>query len=80
MQNYPNKVLKGDVEPGFSLNHGRKDLAIAVAAMKRKGVPCYLGERALKAFDEARERGHGRNDCTDIYNVLAEIQHDGRDR
>lgn len=72
-QNFPNKVLKGDVAPGFSLDHGRKDLAIAVETMKREGVPSFLGERALLAFDAARECGHGANDCTDILNALANI-------
>ncbi len=69
--NFPNKVLKGDVAPGFSLNHGRKDLAIAVDVMKREGLASFLGGQALRAFDAARERGHGMNDCSDILNALA---------
>ena len=73
MQNFPNKVLKGDVSPGFSLDLGRKDLAIAVAAMKREGLSGFLGEQALKAFDSAREEGHGGNDCTDLLNVLSKL-------
>lgn len=79
MQNFPNKVLKGDVSPGFSLDLGRKDLAIAVAAMKREGLSSFLGEQALKAFDSAREEGHGGNDCTDLLNVLSKLsQRQGR--
>lgn len=73
MQNFPNKVLKGDVSPGFSLDLGRKDLAIAVAAMKRQGLPSFLGEQALRAFDRARMEGHGGNDCSDLLNVLSEL-------
>lgn len=72
--NFPNKVLRGDVTPGFPLTHGRKDLAIAVDVMQRMGVPSFLGTQALKAFDEARERGHGHNDCSDILNMLANVQ------
>ncbi len=72
--NFPNKVLSGDVTPGFPLMHGRKDLAIAVDVMQRMGVPSFLGEHALKAFDEAGERGHGLNDCSDILNMLASLQ------
>lgn len=71
--NFPNKVLKGDVAPGFSLNHGRKDLAIAVEVMKREGLRSFLGNQALQAFDAAREGGHGMNDCSDILNALAAL-------
>ncbi len=76
--NYPNKVLKGDVTPGFSLLLGHKDLSIAVAAMKAAGVACFLGDQALDAFGEALARGHGSNDCTDILNALSEIQGEGQ--
>ena len=79
MQNFPNKVLKGDVSPGFSLDLGRKDLAIAVAAMEREGLPSFLGAQALKAFDSAREEGHGGNDCTDLLNVLSKLAGRGQD-
>lgn len=73
LQNFPNKVLKGDVTPGFSLDLGRKDLAIAVTAMQREGLSSFLGEQALRAFDSAREEGHGGNDCTDLLNVLSKL-------
>ncbi len=78
--NFPNKVLKGDVEPGFPLMHGRKDLGIAVDVMQRMGVPSFLGGQALKAFDEARERGHGHNDCSDILNMLAALRAENTER
>ena len=72
--NFPNKVLKGDVRPGFPLVHGLKDLGIAVGAMQEAGVACFLGEQSLKAFEAALRLGHGPNDCTDILNALGEMQ------
>lgn len=68
--NFPNKVLRGDVTPGFPLMHGHKDLAIAVDLIGQTGVASYLGRSALAAFGDALERGHGGNDCSDILNML----------
>ena len=68
--NFPNKVLSGDVTPGFPLTHGRKDLSIAVELIGQAGVTSYLGGPALEAFDAAQEQGHGGNDCSDILNML----------
>ena len=76
--NFPNKVLKGDVSPGFPLVHGRKDLGIAVGALERLKVPSFLGARALDAFDTALDRGHGSNDCSDILNMLSDLKQEGR--
>lgn len=73
MQIFPNKVLKGDIAPGFSLDLGHKDLRIAVEAMRREALPGFLGQPALEAFETARREGHGGNDCTDLLNVLAEL-------
>ena len=78
--NFPNKVLKGDVSPGFPLMHGRKDLGIAVSALERLKVPSFLGARALDAFDMAIDRGHGSNDCSDILNMLSDLKQEGSDQ
>jgi 4-hydroxybutyrate dehydrogenase/sulfolactaldehyde 3-reductase len=66
--NFPAKALAGDLKP-----HAHKDLGIAVQAMARDGIPCFLGSGGLKAYDAARERGHGANDWSDMYNVVDEI-------
>lgn len=68
--NFPNKVLKGDITPGFPLMHGMKDLSIAVELINQTGVASYLGRPALDAFAAARDQGHGNNDCSDILNML----------
>ena len=71
--NYPLKALAGDLKPGFAIDHAHKDLGIAVQAMARDGIPCFLGPGGLKAYDAARARGHGANDWSDMYNVVDEI-------
>jgi len=68
--NFPKKVLAGDVEPGFSIDLAYKDLGIAMAAMKREGIPCFLGRSAQVAYEEARRRGQGSRDWSDLYNLL----------
>jgi 4-hydroxybutyrate dehydrogenase/sulfolactaldehyde 3-reductase len=75
--NYPLKALAGDLKPGFAIDHAHKDLGIAVSAMARDGIPCFLGPGGLEAYDAARTRGHGANDWSDMYNVADEISKEG---
>lgn len=70
---YPKKVLAGDVEPGFAIDLCHKDLGLAVAAMEVAGVPSFLGAAASEAYRVARDRGHGANDWSDMYNVVGGI-------
>ena len=67
---YPRKVLAGDVTPGFAVDHAFKDLGIAVAAMAREGIPCFMGESGLTAYRQARAEGRGANDWSDLYNMV----------
>ncbi len=67
---YPRKVLAGDVTPGFAVDHAFKDLGIAVEAMAREGVPCFMGESGLTAYRQARAEGRGANDWSDLYNMV----------
>lgn len=71
---FPNKVLKGDVTPGFAVKHARKDINIANTVMKREGFPGFLAPGAVAAYDAALASGHGDNDWSDMYNVIAELQ------
>ena len=41
--NWPNKVLKGDLEPGFRISLAHKDVSLAVEAARRMGIPVYAG-------------------------------------
>jgi 4-hydroxybutyrate dehydrogenase/sulfolactaldehyde 3-reductase len=76
--NYPAKALAGDLQPGFAIDHAHKDLGIAVHAMARDGIPCFLGPAGLEAYGAARDRGHGTSDWSDMYNVIDEIARERR--
>ncbi len=73
---YPNKVLVGDVSPGFAVKHARKDCKIAEKVMARLGMPNYVAPAAIAAYDLAMEQGHGDNDWSDMYNVVATTKED----
>lgn len=76
--NFPSKVLAGDVEPGFAIDLALKDLNIAIAAMGRENIPCFLGRSAGVAYEEAQRRGRGSRDWSDLYNLLGELWRERR--
>ena len=41
--NWPNKVLKGDLSPGFRLALAHKDVSLAVESARKMGVPVFAG-------------------------------------
>src|ERR1041385_4243267 len=59
---WPSKVLKGDVEPGFTIDLAHKDLTLIVEAANAAKVPMPVGAAAREAFSVARGRGHGALD------------------
>ena len=73
---FPNKVLKGDVTPGFAVKHARKDIDIANSVMRREGFPAFIAPGALAAYDAALAGGHGDNDWSDMFNVIAELKNE----
>ena len=70
---FPSKVLAGDVSAGFSVDNAHKDLTIAVAAMRREGIPCFTGPGSLEAYETARQQGRGANDWSDLFNLVGEL-------
>lgn len=77
-QHFPNKALAGNLNPGFAVKHARKDVNIARMVMEREGLPDYTATATLAAYDAALERGHGDNDWSDLYNVVAEVWRENR--
>ena len=69
---FPNKVLSGDITPGFAVKHARKDINIVNNVMKREGFPSFTAPGILAAYDAALASGHGDNDWSDLYNVILE--------
>ena len=69
---FPAKVLKGDIEPGFTTDLAFKDmgLAIAAAADVRMGLP--VGSAAYAAYSAARSSKYAAKDCSAILEFACE--------
>lgn len=67
--NWPNKVLKGDIEPGFAIDLAHKDLSLIVNAANAARVPLPVAAAAREAFSAARARGHGGLDFSAMLDV-----------
>ena len=52
--NWPNKVLAGDITPGFTIDLAHKDLTLIVDAANAAKVPMPLAAAAREAFSAAR--------------------------
>ncbi len=71
--NWPAKVLKGDIEPGFTIDLAHKDLTLIVEAANAARVPMPLAAAAREAFSTARARGMGSKDFSAMLDNLCEI-------
>ena len=69
---WANKVLKGDVEPGFTIDLAHKDLNLIVEAAAAAGVPVPIAETARRSFAAAREDGFGSRDFSAMVDVLCD--------
>ncbi|MGE0751595.1 MAG: sulfolactaldehyde 3-reductase [Variibacter sp.] len=65
--NYPAKVLKGDLTPGFMIDLAIKDLGLALELGESLDLPLDTGRAAANTYKSARDAGHGRHDWTAIY-------------
>ncbi|MGQ3355260.1 MAG: NAD(P)-dependent oxidoreductase [Phreatobacter sp.] len=71
--NWPNKVLAGDTEPGFSIDLAHKDLTLIIQAANAARVPVPVAAAAREAFSQARARGYGQNDFSAMVDVACDI-------
>jgi 4-hydroxybutyrate dehydrogenase/sulfolactaldehyde 3-reductase len=71
--NWPSKVLKGDLEPGFTVDLAHKDLTLIVEAANAARVPLAVGAAAREAFSAARSRGFGPKDFSTMVDALCEL-------
>ncbi len=69
---WPSKVLKGDTEPGFTIDLAHKDLTLIVEAAHAVNVPVPVAMVARQAFDAARSRGYGAKDFSAMVDVLCD--------
>ncbi len=70
---WPVKVLKGDIEPGFTIDLAHKDLTLIVDAANAARVPMPLAAAAREAFSTARARGMGGKDFSAMVDNLCEL-------
>ena len=60
--NYENKVLKGDIEPGFAIDLAHKDLSLIINAAHVGSVPVPIVSSARDSLNLARASGWGGKD------------------
>ena len=70
--NWPNKVLKGDTAPGFTIDLAHKDLSLIVDAANSARVPMPMAAAAREAFSSARAGGFGALDFSSMVDVLCQ--------
>ncbi len=70
---WPVKVLKGDIDPGFTIDLAHKDLTLIVEAANAAKVPMPLAAAAREAFSAARARGMGAKDFSAMADVLCDL-------
>ena len=70
---WPAKVLKGDIEPGFTIDLAHKDLTLIIQAGNASKVPMPIAAVAREAFSAARARGFGAKDFSAMVDVLCEL-------
>jgi 4-hydroxybutyrate dehydrogenase/sulfolactaldehyde 3-reductase len=71
--NWPNKVLAGDTEPGFTIDLAHKDLSLIVQAANAAQLPLPVAATAREAFSTARARGYGGQDFSSMVDVLCDM-------
>jgi len=77
---WASKVLKGDTDPGFTIDLAHKDLTLIVAAAGATGVPVPIAETARASFAAARADGFGGRDFSAMVDVLCDRAHIPRPR
>ena len=70
--NWPNKVLSGDIEPGFTIDLAHKDLSLIIAAANSEQVPLPVAAAAREMFSLARAAGYGKADFSAIVDSLCD--------
>lgn len=70
---WPEKVLKGDITPGFTIDLAHKDLTLIMEAANSVKAPMPLGAAAREAYSTARARGFGQNDFSAMLDAWCDV-------
>ena len=71
--NWPNKSLKGDISPGFTIDLAHKDLSLILTAANAARVPLVLGAAAREALSIARAGKYAGADFSAMGDVLCDL-------
>jgi 4-hydroxybutyrate dehydrogenase/sulfolactaldehyde 3-reductase len=77
---WPGTVLKGDTEPGFTIDLAHKDLTLIVDAANAVRVPVPIAAVARESFSAARSQGQGAKDFSAMADVLCDTARVARPR
>jgi 3-hydroxyisobutyrate dehydrogenase len=73
LANLAPRVLKGDLAPGFLVEHFLKDLGIVLAECRRMGLVLPGVALAEQLYRSAQELGHGRSGTQSLVVALAHV-------
>jgi 3-hydroxyisobutyrate dehydrogenase len=73
LSNYGPRLLRGDLEPGFKIDHFLKDLGIALAEARRMDLALPGLALAEQLYISARSRGLGQKGTQALLVALAEL-------
>ena len=71
--NWSSKVLKNDIEPGFKIDLGHKDLSLVLETANDFNVPMPMAAAAREAFSSARARGFGEKDFSAMLDAQCDL-------
>lgn len=69
----PKFILKGNFEPGFTIDLQYKDLELATQSAKGMGVPMMLTNLAQQVFEQARAAGLGGKDISAVIQAMEKL-------
>jgi 3-hydroxyisobutyrate dehydrogenase len=73
LSNYAPRMLKGDFQPGFFVEHFIKDMGIALAESKRMNLSLPGLALAEQLYVALKAQGHGRNGTQSLILALASL-------
>jgi 3-hydroxyisobutyrate dehydrogenase len=76
LTNYSPRILRGDLEPGFKIDHFLKDLGIALAEAAQMDVALPGAALAAQLYRAARAQGYGQKGTHALAAVLARLSDD----
>lgn len=71
--NFPNKVLIGDTQPGFTIDLAHKDLSLILSAAHAAKVPMPVAAAVHESFSLARASEYGQIDFSGITDAICDL-------